>query len=222
MSAGEGTPTNDTSYNAVRRVLWAVLAANLAVTLIKIVLGLVTGALAVLADGFHSLVDTSSNLIGLAAIRLARQPADERHPYGYRRYETLGALAIGGLLLVAAWEIGLALVERVVQGTSPQVAPLSLGLLLFTFPVNIAVAVLEARAGRKLNSEILLTDAKHTQTDLYVGASVLVSVFGVWLGFPWLDVLVAAGVIGLIVRAGYSILRDTARWLTDVAAADPE
>ena len=60
-------------FRAVRSVLLAVLIANLAVTLLKIIVGLVTGVLAVVADGFHSMVDSSSNLIGLAAISLARR-----------------------------------------------------------------------------------------------------------------------------------------------------
>lgn len=80
-------------YSSVQRVLLWILFANILVTAVKITLGLLTGALAVVADGFHSLVDSSSNLVGMLSIRMARRPADEAHPYGYRRYETLGALA---------------------------------------------------------------------------------------------------------------------------------
>ena len=93
------TQNRDQNLKSVHRILWWVLVANLTITIIKITLGVVTGALAVVADGFHSLVDTSSNLIGISAIRLASRPADDQHPYGYKRYETIGALAIGGLLL---------------------------------------------------------------------------------------------------------------------------
>lgn len=111
------------NYRSVRRILIVVLIANLAVTVVKITLGLLTGALSVVADGFHSLVDSSSNLIGLAAIRLAQRPPDDKHPYGYNRYETIGSMAIGGLLLVAAYEIGRAVVERVFSGTTPTFLP---------------------------------------------------------------------------------------------------
>lgn len=209
-------------YGAVRRVLWWVLVANLFVTIIKITLGVVVGALAVVADGFHSLVDSSSNLIGLAAIRLADRPADEKHPYGYRRYESLGALAIGGLLLVAAWEIVSAIFERLGEGASPQITPLVLGIILLTFPVNVAVVILETRAGNKLKSEILLADAKHTRTDLYITGSVLISLVAVSMGLEWVDLVVAGIVVGLIVRAGYRIISDTAGWLTDVVVVDAE
>ncbi len=209
-------------YAGVRRVLWQVLAANLAVTLLKIVLGLLTGALAVVADGFHSLVDTSSNLIGLAAVRLADRPADRRYPYGYQRFETIGALAIGVMLLAAAWEISEAIVGRLSDGTVPSLEPLTVVLFALTFPVNLALVILETRAGRRLKSEILLADAAHTRTDLLVTASVLISLVGVWLGWPWLDTVVASVVVLLILRAAFRILRDTASWLTDAGFANPD
>ncbi|NJN44395.1 MAG: cation-efflux pump [Anaerolineae bacterium] len=212
----------DTHYVHVRRVLWQVLLANLSVTILKIILGFLTGALAIIADGFHSLVDTSSNLIGLAAIRLAQRPADDRHPYGYRRYETIGALAIGGMLFVAAYEIGKSILERLFQGGIPTLTPLAVGLMALTFPINLIIYSLERRAGKRLNSEILLADAAHTRTDLLVTLSVLGSLAGVWFGLPWLDSLVAGVVVLLIIRAGIGILRDSAGWLTDAVAVDAE
>jgi cation diffusion facilitator family transporter len=202
--------------------LWNVLFANLAVAAIKITLGLLTGALAVLADGFHSLVDSSSNLIGLAAIRLADRPADARHPYGYRRYETIGALAIGVMLLAAAWEIGRSIVTRIGTGDVPAVTPLTLGVFALTLPINVAIFILETRAGRRLKSEVLLADAVHTRTDLVVASSVIASLIGIVLGVFWLDLVVAAGVVVLILMAAFGILRDTASWLTDVVIADPD
>jgi len=209
-------------YQEVRRVLLAVLVANLAITLLKIGLGIATGALAVMADGFHSLVDSSSNLIGLAAVRLASRPADSRHPYGYRRYETLGALAIGGLLIAAAWEISRTVFERIIEGTQPELDWLTFSLVLLTFPVNLGVVIYETRAGNRLNSEILLADATHTRTDLFVTASVIASLVGVWLGWGWLDLVVALGVVALILKASIGILRDAAGSLADVVGVEPQ
>ncbi len=217
MITSEQTQT----YAAVRRVLWGVLIANLAVTVVKITLGLLTGALAVVADGFHSLVDSSSNLVGLAAVRLAARPADARHPYGYRRYETLGSLAIGGLLLAAAWEIVKAILERIQGGAPPHLTLATVGLVALTFPVNVLIVILETRFGKRLNSQILLADAEHTKTDLFVTLSVLASLGGVWLGWRWLDVAVASVVVVLILRAAWEILRDASGWLTDAVMLDP-
>lgn len=208
-------------YKSIQRVLWVILFANLGITAIKITLGLATGVLAVVADGFHSLVDSSSNLIGLAAVRMARRPPDERYPYGYRRFETLGALAISGLLLVAAWEIIRAIIERISTSAQPEIGPLALIIMLGTFPVNLGVVIFETREGRRLNSEILLADAAHTRSDLYVTASVILSLIGMQFGWLWLDWLVAGFVVIFILRAAFEILRDAAGSLADIAGVDP-
>jgi cation diffusion facilitator family transporter len=210
------------AYKRVQRVLWIVLVANLAVTVVKLTIGFLTGALAIVADGFHSLVDSSTNLIGLASIRLARRPADEEHPYGYRRYETIGALAIGGMLLVSAYEISEAIITRLIDGSRLTLSPLLLGFVFITFPINLVVFVLEHRAGKRLGSEILLADAEHTRTDLFISLSVILGMAGVWLGLYWLDLVLAGVIVLLILRAAFGILRDSASWLTDRIMADPE
>ena len=216
------TPSSKGSFARVRRVLWGVLLANLAVTAVKLTLGFLTGALAVVADGFHSLVDTSSNLIGLSAIRLAERPADEHHPYGYSRYETIGTFAIGGMLLVAAFEVSRAIIERIAGGGAPELTPLTFWLVVATFPVNLAIFLFERRAGRRLGSEVLLADATHTGTDLYVTASVIFSLIAVWLGLPILDLVAAAFVVVMILRAAFGILRKSALTLTDRIVIDPD
>jgi cation diffusion facilitator family transporter len=209
-------------FDAVRKVLWRVLFANLVITVIKISLGIITGALAVVADGFHSLVDSSSNLIGLAVIKLAAQPADESHPYGYQKYETLGALGIGALLLVAAWEIIQNVFSRFFGGGEPEITLLTFVLVVLTLPVNLIITVLETSAGKRLNSEILLADATHTRSDLYITASVIASLVGSWLGWRWVDWIVALGVVGLILRAAFGILRDAVGSLADVVGIEPK
>jgi cation diffusion facilitator family transporter len=209
-------------YKSIRRILWGVLVANLIITIVKITLGIVTGALVIVADGFHSLVDSSSNLIGLTAISMAARPADKRYPYGYQRYETLGALAIGGLLLAVAWEIVQSVIDRIINGAQPEINWVTFGLMALTFPINLGIVIFETRAGKRLNSDILLADATHTRTDLYVTGSVIASLVGIWLGWSWLDLVVATGVVGLIIRASIGILRDAAGSLADVIGIEPE
>ena len=209
-------------YKPVKRVLWAVLIANLMITAVKIILGAITGSLAVVADGFHSMVDSSSNLIGLAAIRLAGQPADDRYPYGYQRFETIGALGIGGLLLVAAWEIVKSVFEGFAEGAQPEINGMTFGIIALTFIVNLGVVILETRAGKRFGSQILLADAAHTRTDLFVTGSVIASLVGIWLGWNWLDLVVAGVVVVLILRAAVGILRDAGGSLADVVRVDPE
>jgi cation diffusion facilitator family transporter len=206
----------------VQRVLWIVLAANLLVAAAKLFIGLRAGALSALADAFHSGLDASANIIGLVGIAIASRPPDRNHPYGHRKYEAIAAMILGLFLLLASLEVIQGMVERLLIGGQPEVSgPLFL-LMLATLPVNLAISRYEARQGERLRSSILMADALHTRTDVFVTLSVLASLAAARLGIPWLDPLVALGVVGVILIAGLRILRSTALVLTDSAAVDPE
>ncbi len=220
--ADSSSPDLDDRFRSIRRVLRLVLAANVLVAVLKIGLGLFTGALAVVADGFHSLVDMSSNLIALVAVQLSDRPADEHHPYGYGRYETIGSMAIGVLLLGAAIEITRSIIGRLSGGPGLEITPGAVVVLSLILPINIAIVILETRAGRRLGSPILLADAAHTRADLFINTAVILSLVGGWLGWSWLDPVVAAFVVALMVRSAYRILKTTSSWLTDEVIADPE
>jgi cation diffusion facilitator family transporter len=202
----------------VRRVLLITLLLNAAVALGKIVIGMWSGALAITADGFHSLVDGASNLVALVANRIAALPPDSGHPYGHRRFETIAALGIGAFLLVTAWEIVGSALERLGGGgETPQITPLTFAVMLGTLMVNLFVSWYETREGRRLRSELLVADATHTRTDVFVTVSVLVSMALVALGLQWADTVAALAIVVLILRAAWQVLRQTGSVLVDAA-----
>lgn len=207
----------------VRRVLLITLILNVIVALGKIIVGYLTGALAITADGFHSMMDGSSNLVGLVANRIAERPPDDDHPYGHRRYETMAALLIGALLLLTAWEIGKGAVERLMGGgEQPEVTPLSFAVLIFTLVVNLIVSRYERREGERLRSELLIADAANTGADVFVTLSVLVSMGLVALmGWAWADIAAALIVSVLIARAAWQVLNQTVNVLVDAAPYTP-
>src|SRR5215813_12374559 len=92
-------------YSAVVRVLVRVLVLNVGVAIAKIGFGYASGAISILSDGFHSLTDTASNVVGLIGIRAAKRPPDEDHPYGHRKYETVAAAAVTLFLLLVVIEV---------------------------------------------------------------------------------------------------------------------
>lgn len=209
------------NVRAVRRVLWIVLVLNALVAAAKLVTGVITGAVAMIADGFHSSVDAASNVIGLVGVQIAARPPDEDHPYGHRRFETLATLAIGGLLLVAAWEILQAMLDRVLHGGTPDVPPASFAVMGGTMALNLVVTLYERRAGRRLGSAVLLADAAHTSSDFFVSLSVIVGLAATALGYPWMDVVIALFIVGVIGRVGLGIIRQTTDVLADHQTLDP-
>jgi len=214
--------TSSTRGSDLRRVLLIVVLCNLAMTAVKLAVGLSSGSLAVIADGFDSLVDTSSSLIGLMGVSVAARPADRNHPYGHQRYEAIATLSIGALLLVAALEIGHGVLDRLLGFSRPaNITPVVVVVAAVTFVVRLGVAYYEARESQRLNSNFLRADALHTRTDLFVTPLVVVSLLAAWWGLPWLDSVVAILVALLLVRAAFSILRTTSLELSDEAVADP-
>jgi len=213
-----------TTRQEIRRVLLITLILNIIVALSKVVIGLVTGVLAITADGFHSMVDGSSNVVGLVANRLADRPPDADHPYGHRRFETIAALGIGAFLLFTAWEIiGSALERLGGGGEQPEVTPLSFIVMIGTLLVNLFVTTYEEREGRRLRSELLTADAAHTRSDVFVTISVLVSMVLVALfGWLWVDTVAALVIVVLIVRAAWEVLSRAGGVLVDTAPYTPE
>ncbi|MDX1994572.1 MAG: cation diffusion facilitator family transporter [bacterium] len=212
-----------TTRRAVQRVLLTTLVLNLAVAFSKIIIGTLSGALAITADGFHSIIDGAGNVVGLVASRVAAQPPDADHPYGHRRFETLAALMIGAFLLVTAWEIASSALERLQGGEAPQVTLLTFAVLIATLAVNVDVNRYQVSQGKRLKSEILLADAANTGSDIFVTLSVLVSTAIVALtGLGWVDVVAALVVVVLILRAAVNVLRQTGGILVDTAPYSPE
>ncbi len=206
----------------IRRVLARILVLNGAVALAKLAVGAVTGSVAILADGFHSLLDGASNLVALLAQRVAAQPPDDDHPYGHRRFEAVATFAIGGFLLLTAWEVFGAAITRLLEGGAPQVLPLSFGVLLATLVVNIGVVAYERRAAATLNSSILRADADHTFTDILVTCSVIGGLLLVTAGYGWADAAVGLLIVAVIVRIGWRIISGAINELVDRAVLAPD
>ena len=171
----------------VNRVLLRVLILNLVVAGAKLVFGYATGAVSIISDGFHSLTDSASNIVGLIGLRASQKPPDADHPYGHRKYETLAAAGIFIFLLLVVVEVSRAALHRLSGGAAPHITVLSFAVMAVTLAINLLVVRYERREARRLSSELLHADALHTQSDVLTSCAVLVSLAAVWLGYPILD-----------------------------------
>ena len=202
-------------YRDVTLVLKRVLYLNLAVAVAKIVLGYSTGTISIISDGFHSLTDSASNVVALIGVSVARRPPDQNHPYGHRKYETMASLGILVFLVIVMVEVLRAAMSRLISGGVPRVFPEGIGLMAVTLVINVFVVSYEQRAARRLRSEVLMADAKHTRSDVLTSGAVLGALVGVWLGYPIMDPLVALLVAGFIGHAGWGIAQEASRILSD-------
>ena len=203
-------------YSAVSRVLLRVLALNLAVALAKIAFGYASGAISILSDGFHSLTDAASNVVGLVGVRAAGRPPDVDHPYGHRKYETVAAAAVTLFLLFVMVEV----LRNAFNHLSGRAAPhaitsASFVVMVITVAINLFVIRYESREATRLASEVLLADAMQTRGDVWTSVTVIAALAGARAGMPILDPLAALVVAGFIGYAGYQIARATTGILSD-------
>lgn len=214
----------------VRKVLIITLLLNLFVMGLKAAVGLSIGSLSLQADALHSVTDSANNVLGLITSHFSSPLPDRDHPYGHQKFEALGALGIAVFLTIACLEIFRGAIEKIFQGIQPiEISLPELSLLLVVLGINIFVTVYEQSVGKRVNSPILIADAKHTMSDVWVTITVLVGLVGIWLGniwhlpiLNWLDVVLAFPVALLVFRSGWEVVSDNLPWLVDRMAIDPE
>lgn len=214
----------------VREVLIITLILNIVVLTLKAVVGTITGSLSLQADALHSVTDSANNVLGLVTNQLSSPIPDRDHPYGHHKFEAIGALGIAAFLGIACFEIFSSALNRVIFGGEPvKIGGGELWVLILILGINIFVAFYERKVGQELGSNILIADATHTMSDVWITISVLVGLIGVWQSeawnMPWLqslDYLLAFPVAILVIKSAWDVLKSNLPWLVDEMAIAPE
>lgn len=207
---------------AIRRVLLITLICNICVSGAKIAYGYFVHSVSITADGFHSMFDGVSNIVGFVGIYFASHPPDEEHPYGHRKIETLFTIFIGVMMSLTCFEIFKQVYESLKTEQRVAVSAESFLIMITTLGVNIFVTTYEKRKGTQLNSEFLLADAQHTRSDIYATTGVIAGLVLMKIGFARADAIVGAIVGILVAKAGYGILREAANVLSDRKQVDTQ
>jgi cation diffusion facilitator family transporter len=208
------------SAKQIRRVLWYTFAANEAVAVIKLVWGYLSGSLGMVSDGFHSMFDGVTNIMGLVGIWIASHPPDSEHPYGHRKFETVFTFVVSGMIFLTCYEVLRGVWHSMHDGTSVEVSPESFIIMGLTISVNFAVMRYEMHMSRKLKSDFLRADALHTRSNLYSSAGVIGGLSLAYLGFPMADTLAGLLVAGFIAHIGFDILKRATDVLVDTVCID--
>jgi cation diffusion facilitator family transporter len=195
------------------------------------VVGLWTGSLSLIADALHSVTDSFNNVLGLVAIRFASPYPDREHPYGHQKFEAIAALSISAFLGMACLEILKGVIDRVMSGGAHKVdvsAP-ALWLMLLVLGMNIIITFYERNVGNRIGSSILIADAQHTMSDVWITIIVIAGLIGVWCGeltgikwLQWLDVAMALPVAALVFWSGWKVVEGNLPMLVDEMAIAPE
>jgi cation diffusion facilitator family transporter len=198
--------------------LLVTLMLNLMVAGAKLVVGTLTHTLSVRADGFHSLTDGGSNVLGLVGIWWAHRPPDSKHPYGHEKMEVVAGSVVGASLLLVAWDVVRGAMNRLgAASTPPSPDGSTWFVLLMTLSINIIVVLYETRQAKRLSSPFLESDASHTLSDILVTLGVVVTVVCIQLGQVWVDWVAAFAIGAFILVTGLRVLSRNVEYLMDAA-----
>lgn len=203
------------------RALLIALLSQIVIAAVKIGYGYYASLVSMKADGYHSLLDGASSLIGLAGVYVARRPPDRDHPYGHGKFEYLTTMGISMMLFYTAYKVSSEAYHRFTSDVVPNADVLSFIIILITIAVNWSVCRYQIRVGKEVGSQILIADATHTRSDIWASISVLVALFAIRMGYPILDPICALFIVILIIGVGYEIVKESFQVLTDTAIIDP-
>jgi len=222
MSATADEALSNPRYREVRKVTLIGSAIDLVLGVAKILVGWLAHSQALIADGLHSLSDLATDVIVLYAAKHSHREADEDHPYGHGRIETLATVGLGIALIVVAFGIAYDAVRRM---NEPD-------LLLNPGMVALAVAVVSViskeaiyqytrNAARRLRSNMLMANAWHSRSDAISSIVVVIGIAGAMMGHAYLDAVAAITVAVMIAKIGFDLVRDSTKELIDTAL-EPE
>ncbi len=208
--------TSETDRPSLTRFAWLSIAAAVVTIGLKLVAYRLTGSVGLLSDAIESVVNLVGGIMALAMLTIAARPADEDHPYGHSKAEYFSSGVEGSLILLAAVSIGYAAIGRLISPKPLEQVGLGLAVSVLASLVNLVVALLLLRVGRKHNSITLEANAQHLLTDVWTSIGVVVGVAAVALtGWQRLDPLVALAVAANIIWTGVGIVRRSTAGLMD-------
>ncbi len=199
------------------------IASNSVLIAIKLAAGAITGSIAILTEAIHSLIDLVASVVAFVSVRKAGEPADEDHPYGHEKVESLAATIEGMLILVGAGIIIYEATHRLVDGAEVDALGVGIAVMGFSVVANLVVSTVLSRQARAHESPALEGDAAHLRTDALTSAGVLVGLALVEItGVVAFDSITALVVAAAIVVAGIRIIRRSSGVLVDEVLPDEE
>ena len=196
--------------------------ANLLLAVLKIAGGIIGRSTAMLADGIHSLSDLLTDGVVLFTHKIGQLPADDNHPYGHGRAETIGATLVGAVIIIAG--LGLAYESWNIITTGSFRTPLIPAALaaVFSIIINEILFRYTRTVGEETNSPSLVANAWHHRSDAISSVAALVGIGGAMAGYPIMDPIAAILVSIMILKVGYDIVFKGLRDLMDTALSETE
>ncbi len=199
------------------------LIVVIGLVVLKVVVGIITGSLSVLAQAIDSFLDLFAVIITFIAIRIAAKPADEEHPFGHGKAENIAAIIQAVLIFFAGGSIIYSAVQRARTETTLEIAEAGIAVMAVSIIASILLSRHLHRVARREESAALEANARNIAADVYSAAAVLIGLIIVrFTGLEIIDDIIAGIVALFILKVGFDVLRNSFGGLVDVKLPEDE
>ena len=185
------------------------IVCNCLLTVLKLVIGLLVGSMAIIADGVNNLSDAASSLTTLLGFRMAQRPADKQHPYGHARYEYLSGLAVAALILLIGAELVKSSIAKIINPEPIDISAATIALLAASVAVKLWMSGFYKTLGKKINSTALYATSVDSRNDVISTCAVLLGCLVNYLFGLNIDGYVGLAVAIFILYSSVGIAKDT-------------
>ena len=212
------------SDRIIARVSFVGIFGNIILSAFKLYAGVAGRSGAMVSDAVHSVSDIFATVIAYIGVKASKRGADERHPYGHGRMETVAALLLAAILIVTGWGIGAAGMRKILSGgygdlTVPGILPLAAAVI--SIFVKEAMFWYTRHCAKILDSAAFMADAWHHRSDALSSVGSFVGVLGARLGWPVMDPIASVIISLFILKAAFDILKDAFQNIME-SACSPE
>ena len=206
-----------------KQTAWLSIVSNTLLVILKLAVGLYVGALSLISEAIHSGVDLIAAFIAFWAVRKSVAPPDSEHDYGHGKFENLSSAVEALLIVGTALFIIYEAVNKFNAPLDPEFLQYGIYIMIISIIVNFFVSRRLIAVAKKTDSQALEADGLHLQSDVWTSVGVMLGLVGMKVfGFLWLDPVIAIVVALIIFRAGYKMVMESARELTDSSLSPEE
>lgn len=223
MKKAQAAPKKESGENPeftkiANRVSLVTIAANAALSLFKLLAGVLAHSGAMISDAVHSASDVFSTIIVIIGVRLSSKKADKEHPYGHERMECVAAIVLAVVLFITGLGIGADAMTKIISGNY---GDLQIPGILALVAAIVSIAVKEGmywytrHYAKKIDSGALMADAWHHRSDAFSSIGALIGIAGARLGFPVMDSVASLVIFVFIAKAAFDIFKDATDKMVD-------
>jgi cation diffusion facilitator family transporter len=194
------------------------IIVNILLSVIKLFAGVIGRSGAMIADSIHSLSDVLSTIAVMLGLKLAKQPADEAHPYGHEKMEPIMAKILASILLITALLIGLNGIKVIINGTTEVPAKIAMYAAILSILTKEWMYRYTVNGAKKIDSSALMADAWHHRSDAFSSIGTLIGVIGARMGYPILDPIASLVICIIITKVAIGIYKEAIDQLIDHSA----